>query len=283
MKTPIQQFQFGEAEIRIFNVGETRMDLAQMLNVTEADWSPHYRDIFTEPVRAPILCIHITLPTMTLLVDSGRYDFGPDSPFALPNYTPPPGLPEQLNAVDLELSAIDHLVITHAHGDHFNATTVEENGTYQPVFPNAQLHLGRADWESKRTQDALQQPDSLESQTFGIYQRTGQLTLVDDSMKLGEAVEIIAAPGETPGHQIVRLHSQGETLYCVGDLYHHEVEVEQDGWGVTWSDIDAAQASRRTFVKRALAEDARIVATHIWGMGRLQATADGVRWAAVDQ
>lgn len=283
MNSPIQQFQLGEALIRVFNVGESRLSLAETLNVTEADWSPRYREHFAEPARVPILCIHITLPNLTVLVDSGIYDFPEGSPFALPNYTPPPGLPEQLEAAGLALSEVDHLIITHAHGDHFNAITVDQGGTLAPVFPNARLHLGQGDWERAATQEALQRTDSLESRTFGIYQAAGQLDLVDTACDLGAGVQILAAPGETPGHQIVRIHSQGQTLYCLGDLYHHVVEAEQDGWGVKWSDIATAQASRRALAERALAEDALLIATHIWGVGRLAATDEGVRWVTIAQ
>jgi len=273
-----QSFQLGEATITIFNVGESRLSLAETLNVTEADWMPRYADHFAQPARVPILCIHIALPHLTVLVDSGVYDFPEGSPFAFPNYTPPPSLPEQMVAAGLDLAAIDHLVITHAHGDHFNATTVERNGRHAPVFPNAYLHLGRGDWERQATQDALQQPDSLESQTFGVYHQLGRLTLDQEVSDLGYGVQVIAAPGETPGHQIVRLHTQGQTLYCLGDLYHHVVEVEQPGWGVKWSDIATTQASRQAFAQRALAENALLIATHIWGVGHLQSSIDGVTW-----
>lgn len=282
MNSPIQQFQLGEALIRVFNVGETRMALAEMLNATEAEWSPRYHEHFAEPVHAPILCVHITMPTMTVLVDSGVYDFPESSPFALPNYTPPPSLPEQLVAAGLALAEVDHLIITHAHGDHFNATTVEQDEITVPAFPHAQLHLGRADWERAATEEALQDPNSLASRTFGVYHKAGRLVLESGVSDLGEGVQIIAAPGETPGHQIVRIHSQGQTLYCLGDLYHHIVEVEQDGWGVTWSDIAAAQVSRRAFAQQAVTEDALLIATHIGGMGRLVPTGEGVAWEAVE-
>jgi glyoxylase-like metal-dependent hydrolase (beta-lactamase superfamily II) len=215
---------------------------------------------------------------LTVLVDSGVYDFPEGSQFAFPNYNPPPGLPEQMVAAGLDLAAVEHLVITHAHGDHFNATTVERNGHLAPVFPNARLHLGRGDWVRKENQEALEKADSLESQTFGVYHQLGRLVTDEGVSDLGHGVQIIAAPGETPGHQIVRVNSQGKTLYLLGDLYHHVVEVEQDGWGVKWSDIPTAQASRRTFAQRALAEDALLIATHIWGVGHLQTTDDGVRW-----
>ena len=278
MTTPLQTFQLGAATITVFNVGESRLSLAETLNVTEADWSPRYTNHFAEPARVPILCIHIALPGLTVLVDSGVYDFPEGSQFAFPDYDPPPGLPEQMVAAGLDLAAVEHLVITHAHGDHFNATTVERSGRLEPVFPNARLHLGRGDWERKENQDALQKPDSLESQTFGVYHQLGRLVLDEGVSDLGHGVQIIAAPGETPGHQIVRVNSEGKTLYLLGDLYHHVVEVEQDGWGVKWSDIPTAQASRRTFAQRALAEDALLIATHIWGVGHLQQHEDGVVW-----
>lgn len=278
--SPLYMFPLGEATITVFNVGESRLSLAETLNVTESDWRPRYTEHFAEPARVPILCIHIALPGLTVLVDSGIYDFPEGSPFAFPNYSPPPGLPEQMVEAGFDLAAVDHLVITHAHGDHFNATTVEREGGLAPVFPNARLHLGRGDWERAATQDARQKPDSLESQTFGVYHDLGRLVAEEGVSDLGPGIQIIAAPGETPGHQIVRVHSQGQTLYCLGDLYHHVVEVEQPGWGVKWSDIPTAQASRQTLAQRALAEDALLIATHIWGVGHLQATDAGVRWVA---
>lgn len=280
MKTPLQTFQLGEATITVFNVGESRLSLAETLNVTEADWLPRYANYFAQAARVPILCIHIALPQMTVLVDSGVYDFPEGSQFAFPNYTPPPGLPEQMVAAGFDLAAVDHLVITHAHGDHFNATTVEHNGRHEPVFPNAQLHLGRGDWERQENQTALQQADSLESQTFGVYHQLGRLVLDTGVSDLGHGVQVLAAPGETPGHQIVRVHSGGQTLYCLGDLYHHVVEVEQPGWGVKWSDIATAQASRQAFAQHALDENALLIATHIWGVGRLLPNADGVLWVS---
>lgn len=280
MTTPLQTFRLGDATISVFNVGESRLSLADTLNVTEADWTPRYTDQFSQPARVPILCIHIALPGMTVLVDSGVYDFPEGSQFAFPNYTPPPGLPEQMIAVGFDLAAVDHLIITHAHGDHFNATTVERNGRHEPVFAKARLHLGRGDWERKENQEAIQKPDSLESQTFAVYHRLGRLEVDEGVRDLGQGVQVIAAPGETPGHQIVRIHSRGQTLYCLGDLYHHTVEVEQPGWGVKWSDIATAQASRQAFAQTALAENALLIATHIWGVGRLQPTSDGVTWVA---
>jgi glyoxylase-like metal-dependent hydrolase (beta-lactamase superfamily II) len=73
------------------------------------------------------------------------------------------------------------------------------------------------------------------------------------------------------------VHSEGQTLYCLGDLYHDPLEVEHPKWMAQWADIDATFASRRRLVEAALAEDALLVPAHM-SPGRLERTVEGVRW-----
>ena len=106
----------------------------------------------------------------------------------------------------------------------------------------------------------------------------GLLELVDQPRDLGHGIQIIPAPGESPGHQIVRLHSEGQTLYCLGDLYHLTTEVEQPTWVVRWTNGATNQRSRQAFNETALKENALLIATHIAPFGHLARTADGYAW-----
>jgi glyoxylase-like metal-dependent hydrolase (beta-lactamase superfamily II) len=102
---------------------------------------------------------------------------------------------------------------------------------------------------------------------------------VEGNRNINEYIDIIPAPGETIGHQIVRIHSEGETLYCLGDLYHHPVEVEHPNWTTVWSeDVSGGLASREALTEAALAEEAILIATHIGGVGRLKPVDSGVTW-----
>lgn len=277
-----QQYHFGNAMVTLFNVGHSRFDLADSLDADSAEWSLRYAASFAQPAIVPIQCIHIALPTTTILVDAGRYDFAPDSPFAMPDdYTPPPHLLEQMQSANLTPDTVEHLIITHLHGDHFNALTVEKDGQFVPAFPNAQCYIGRADWERSMTQAALTDPLSLESQTLGVLQQRNSLTLVAGEFTVVPGVKILPTPGETPAHQIVRIDTERQVVYCLGDLYHHPVEVEQAGWSVKWADGEANKASRNWFRDVARQEKAQLIATHIEGMGQLEETADGVIWAGV--
>jgi glyoxylase-like metal-dependent hydrolase (beta-lactamase superfamily II) len=115
---------------------------------------------------------------------------------------------------------------------------------------------------------------------MGALEKQGVLEFVETATELGPGVTIIPAPGESKGHQIVRIHSGGQTLYCIGDLYHHPVEAEHPDWMQAGIDVEANLQSRAAFVPRALDEDALLIATHIPGIGRLRRTASGGVWEA---
>ncbi len=109
----------------------------------------------------------------------------------------------------------------------------------------------------------------------------GLLHLVAGDLDLGHGLRICHTPGETPGHQTLRLESAGQVLYCVGDLYHHIVEVEQPTWSVTWADAAANVLSRQQIAGAALAEKAKLIATHIRGLGQLQQVDNGICWLTI--
>jgi glyoxylase-like metal-dependent hydrolase (beta-lactamase superfamily II) len=278
MADSVLTLSLGAATVSIINIGDIEAPLTTWMDPPPGGWPAAVAAVVTRPLRFPVNCILARLPGLTLLVDAGVYDFAPDSALAIPNYRPPAPLLTALAGLGVRPADVNQLVITHAHHDHFNGLTVSKAGTFVPAFPHARCLLGRADWERPETRNALNDPESLESRTLGALQQAGLLEFAVGEQDLGGGARIIAAPGETPGHQIVRLQSAGHTLYCVGDLFHHALEAEQPEYMVRWAEPRATLASRRALIDRAVAEDALVVATHIPGAGRLRRTAIGIRW-----
>jgi glyoxylase-like metal-dependent hydrolase (beta-lactamase superfamily II) len=271
----LRSIQVGAATVTLINVGDVRFRLGDWFTMPEAERPPY----FAEWLPFPIQCVHIASPGASVLVDASVYEVEPDSPHAVPGYQPPPDLLGALAEAGVRPEAVDRVVITHIHHDHINGLTRQDDGGFVPCFPNARHYLGQADWE--QAQAALQDPESVESRSLGVLSRAGLLETVRGRHDLGGGIEIVPAPGETPGHQIVRVRSDGRTLYCLGDLYHHPIEVERQEWAAQWADADMTHASRQALVEAALAEDALLVATHIDGIGRLERTESGVVWVAV--
>lgn len=259
--------------ITLLNAGEMLANLADWYRVDPAD-EPNHPELATlQPVVFQSLCV--TRAEGVLLIDAPLYADDPGAT-PLPNYTPPPPLEEQLQAAGVTPVSVTHLVITHAHGDHFNGLTWQANGEDRLLYPNAVHYLGRGDWEM--IQPALADPASLQSRTLGAVARAGLLQLVDSEMEILPGIRILPAPGESPGHQIVRIETDGEILYHVGDLYHHEVEVVRPEWACHWAEASAHNASRAAFLESALTEDARVLASHIAGFGRIRVAGEGMEW-----
>lgn len=272
----------GDARVTLLNAGDMRLLLSQELDVPEALWRPKYAELFERPGVCPSLSVYIEHHSVRVLVDANDYraTMTPDSQYALPDYTPPPTIPDQLASLGVQPDDIAHMVITHAHWDHYAGATSPVDGAYVPTYPQARYYLGAADWADAEMQAALQDQTSLEARTLGVLYKRGMLSLVEEPMQLAEGIDILPAPGETPGHQIVRVRSAGETLYIVGDLFHHAIEVEHPDWMVGWADAATMLATRRWLLADALAEHALLTAAHIANFGRITHADDGaLRWS----
>jgi glyoxylase-like metal-dependent hydrolase (beta-lactamase superfamily II) len=220
---------------------------------------------------------HVRLGGASILIDLGFDDPSPSSQWRAPRHLRTPGTPAGLAAIGVAPDDVTHVLITHAHGDHIAGGSVERNGVRVPRYPNARHYLGRADWEGNAERD---RPGSHAALHLGTIERAGLLELVDGEREIVPGVTMIAAPGESPGHSIVRVSSRGETFYFLGDLFHHPCEVAHLDWVAEGRDAAAMRASRDRLVAAALATNAVLVATHVPfpPFGRLESTANGVRW-----
>lgn len=277
MANDMQTTRIGAATITVIDLYGSPTQIEKLIQAPIEERSQAEAEIFAQTVPLPVNCIVIQLAGQTVLVDAGEYDAAFDQSGDAPS-PPPRGLVARLEELRVKPAEVGHVVITHLHGDHFNAaTTLGANG-YQPTFPNARVYVGKADLEQPGVREALGKPDSLESHTLGVLERAGLLVPVEGDRALVPGIDIVASSGETPGHQSVRVRSNGETLYCNGDLYHHPLEVIHPTWMVAWANRDDIIASRQRQVEAALAENARLIATHLAGIGRLRRTATGVEW-----
>ena len=103
---------------------------------------------------------------------------------------------------------------------------------------------------------------------------------MDAEREVAPGVAMLPAPGESPGHCLVRVRSAGATFYFLGDLFHHPCEVAHLDWVSGGRDAAAMRASREALIAAALPADALLMTTHMPfpAFGRLRETPDGVRW-----
>ncbi|MDF5757528.1 MBL fold metallo-hydrolase [Spongiactinospora sp. TRM90649] len=179
----------------------------------------------------------------TILVDAGIGGTG--SPAS--SWAPVPGrLPDELAAAGVRPEDVDVVVLTHLHSDHVSGATADG----RPVFPNAR-HL------VQRAEVAAVEKEGGPVRTEVLDPLRDLLHVVDGDAEVVPGVRVVATPGHTPGHQIVRV---GE-LAMTGDLLHHPVQLADPGVGYVYDDDEPAATAVRKAILDALRVEGGVIAT----------------------
>jgi glyoxylase-like metal-dependent hydrolase (beta-lactamase superfamily II) len=205
----------------------------------------------------------------TAIVDTGVGPPG-EEPF-LPER--PGRLPDALVRAGVRREDVDAVVLTHLHVDHVGWNM--RDGA--PFFPNASYVAPAADYEFFTTarHDRPYVRDNLVA-----LRETGRLELVDGGAEPLPGLELLPAPGHTPGHCIV---TAGE-FRLLADLAVHELQLERPDLAYAAEEDPAAAAAlrRRLFPELAAAGTPVALAHLTPPLGRLETTGDGFAWRPLD-
>lgn len=112
-----------------------------------------------------------------------------------------------------------HLVInTHLHFDHAGGNTIrEENGSIRPTFPKASYLIQQGEFEdaaraNERTR-ASYRPDN-----FTPIDHINQWEFLHGDTEIVPGVTAVVTAGHTRCHQSIKIESDGEVAFFLGDL-----------------------------------------------------------------
>jgi glyoxylase-like metal-dependent hydrolase (beta-lactamase superfamily II) len=275
--------RFGEATVTVISDGGFYW--APQLSASEGDWR---RAMPEANAEGEVLLGHnmvlIQIAGAAILVDAGLDDPGPESPWMPPRAVRSPGVEQGLARLGIRPEGVTHVALTHAHGDHIAGATVLRGGTggeRAPRYPQARYLLGRRDWADN---PARAQSTSLVAIHLGTLDQLGVLDVVDGETEIVPGVTMLPAPGDSPGHHVVRVTSGGDCLYATGDLFHHACEVEHPDWVSPGRDPVASRTSRQRLSAEAAASGATVLFSHEpfppWG--QIVAVPGGYRWRRIE-
>ncbi len=212
---------------------------------------------------------------LTLLENGERtvlFDAG-----AGPNFVPSAGrLAETLSNAGLDPASITDVVFTHAHPDHLWGILDDFD---EITFPDARLHMARAEWDFWRADDVLAKVGEAR-QGFAVGAQN-RMVLMEDRVELFDPgaevipdVEAVDTAGHTPGHVSFAIHSGSDYLMVIGDaLTNHVVSFLKPDWP-SGSDQDAERgvATRLSLLDRLVSDKAAITGFHLpnGGQGRVE-------------
>lgn len=179
-------------------------------------------------------------------------------------YTNTSNLKTNLDIFGLKPEDITHVVLTHLHFDHAaGCTFINPDFSTTPTLPNAHYFVQKLEW--------LWAVEQVSSGTNGEYRMDelyklhaeDRLVLITDTyFELLPGITLIKTGGHTPGHQIVKIQSDGDTAYYLGDLIPNEYHLNQ--YTMEHLDVDPIQSrkARTLILRQAVKEEAVLLFYH---------------------
>jgi glyoxylase-like metal-dependent hydrolase (beta-lactamase superfamily II) len=161
---------------------------------------------------------------------------------------------------------IDIVLCTHLHADHVGWNTRLENGRWVPTFPNARYLF--SDLEDERWNPA--RTPGMDAERKVVYEdsvlpvvEAGLATKLSGAHSIDDSLHIEPAPGHTPGHVVLKLHSRDQRALFCGDVVHHAIQVFNPHWNSAFcEDQEQARRTRRQVLEHCAGENAVLFPTH---------------------
>lgn len=124
----------------------------------------------------------------------------------------------------LDPESVTDLILTHLHFDHAGGLVRRApEGDLRAVFPNARIHLQRAQWDQARN-PTLKDRASYLPETVRFLATAPGLTLHDGDVEVLPGLHLHRVDGHTRGQQWVELRGGGDALFFPTDVVptsHH--------------------------------------------------------------
>lgn len=193
-----------------------------------------------------------------ILIDTGNGQFGaPTSGRVL----------SSLQAAGVSPDSIDHILISHFHGDHINGIRNKKGAL---VYPKAQIHVPVPEWDfwmsdanMAKAPDAMKGAFQAPRRVFGPM--ASQVQRFAPGAEVLPGVASMAAYGHTPGHTAFTLKSGGQTWAFLADFANvAALFVRNPDWAVMFDmDAERARQTRRRLLDQAIAENWLVSGYHM--------------------
>ena len=207
-------------EIRLFNIANFKVDGGAMFGVIpKALWSRVYPSDENNLIVLTLRSLIVETNGHVILVDSGWGDKQDEKFFRHVHLHNGEGLIEGLASAGYKPEDITDVFLTHLHADHCGGCVrrIREGSGFEMVFPEAAIHVSRAQWEWASKNNLREEDAFLEENILPLL-HSGRLNLVEEDGELFKNFSLRICYGHTPGLMIPVIKYKDRTLVYTGDL-----------------------------------------------------------------
>jgi glyoxylase-like metal-dependent hydrolase (beta-lactamase superfamily II) len=210
--------KLGAFDIEPVTDGRFRLDGGAMFGVVpKILWERCCQPDEQNRISLGLNCLLIRTGRKNILVDTGlgdKEDAKFQEMFAVERI---PTLRDSLKMQGLQPEDIHMVVNTHLHFDHAGGNTVRENGEIVPTFPRAKYFVQRGEYEDAARANERTRA-SYRRENFTPVAHVDQWEFMDGETELLPGVSVVVTEGHTRHHQSIKIESEGQTAFYLGDL-----------------------------------------------------------------
>ncbi len=279
----IYPFEFGGAKAFIILDGILPFPNIQPLFAPEATKAQVDELVRLNFIDTSSLTLHVNVLVLTSKSGVMLFDAGAGGTFG-----PTAGrLQLGLARIGVKLEEVKRIYVTHAHPDHIGGLLDNADA---PLFPAARIVLSKTEvsfWtsDSPDVSGMRLPPDETAGLIRTIKKFLGCLQPkleLHEPGKLSAEVEMIAAPGHTPGHVLYRLALGSESMLVIGDALHISwLEFAHPEWTMGYdADPEQAVATRRKLFEKLANNREGVYGYHMPfpGIGHVRAAGGAFEW-----
>ncbi|MDR6635809.1 glyoxylase-like metal-dependent hydrolase (beta-lactamase superfamily II) [Phyllobacterium sp. 1468] len=175
-------------------------------------------------------------------------------------------LPANMKAAGIDYTKIDTVIISHFHPDH--VWGLMEKETNAPVFGNAELIVNEVEYrwwtDPGRVEKLAEGRKPAGRRIASVFPTWKNWSLAKDGTEVAPGIQLIAAPGHTPGHSVFLVTSGKEQLLVSADtMYVPALLAPHPEWQGSYDqDGPTAVSTRRKLIDRVIADQIKICGSH---------------------
>ena len=228
---------------------------------------------------------YVDIPFTPYLVVSGNTKFLLDTGFADNGPATTGKLRANMAAAGHKPEEINHVILSHFHGDHINGLI---NKAGELVYPNAMVHVPAPEFAFWMDDAKMSAAPAAMQGAFQNARRVlakvpaDKLVKFEPGKELAPGIESVAAFGHTPGMTVFNIRSQGQAFMYTADVTNvPSLFARSPDWAVTFDmDAEMARQTRRRIFDMLAKEKMAMGGFHFPfpALGTLEAAGNGYQF-----
>lgn len=270
------EFVIGNFSIYLLDTGEFWLDGGSMFGIVpKILWSKIIKTDENNLIPMALNCFLIKGGDFNLLIEAGIGNWW-DEKFKKIYKLNSKNFEQVLKPIGILKDEITHIFASHLHFDHIGGTVEKLYDQIIPTFPKANIFIQREEYEHCLSPN-FKEKGSYNKEILIPLAENGRFQFLEGDWEILPGIKSIKVGGHSMGMQILRIESNGEVGYFLGDLIPTESHLKIN-WIASY-DLEPLKilSLKEKFLEKALEENAVFLLYHEKNkpVGRLRKDSSG--------